>query len=112
MTLHGWELRPGTLVTPAIALVHRRPSLYPDPLRFDPDRFLSFKPAAWEWLPFGGGLRRCIGAAFAMYEMKMVLAAILSRVEMRLATDDVRVVRRSITLTPSGGLPIVVQRAA
>jgi cytochrome P450 len=91
-----------------VYLVSRRPSLYPDPERFVPSRFLTFKPAPWEWLPFGGGLRRCIGAAFAMYEMKMVLAAILARVDAHLATPDVRVKRRGVTLAPSEGLPVIV----
>jgi cytochrome P450 len=104
----GLDLAPGTVVAPSVHLVSRRPSLYPEPERFLPDRFLTFKPAPWEWLPFGGGLRRCIGQAFAIYEMKMVLAAILARIDARLATNDVRVSRRAITLTPSGGLPIVV----
>ena len=75
MTFGKLELPAMVIVAPAIYLVHRRPSLYPEPARFNPDRFLTFKPAPWEWLPFGGGLRRCIGAAFAVYEMKMVLAA-------------------------------------
>jgi cytochrome P450 len=104
----GVELPAGALVAPSIYLVHRRPSLYPEPERFRPERFLDFKPAAWEWLPFGGGIRKCVGAAFAMYEMKMVLAAILPRVEMRLALDRVREVRRTITVTPERGLPVVV----
>ena len=102
------DLPAGAIVAPSIYLVHRRPSLYPEPERFRPERFLDLKPAAWEWLPFGGGLRRCIGAAFAMYEMKMVLAATLPRVEMRLATDRVRYVRRAITITPEGGLPVAL----
>jgi cytochrome P450 len=102
------ELPAGALVAASIYLVHRRPSLYPEPARFRPERFLGFKPAAWEFLPFGGGLRKCVGAAFALYEMKMVLAATLPRVEMRLANDRVRNVRRSITITPEGGLPVVV----
>jgi cytochrome P450 len=59
-------------------------------------------------LPFGGGLRRCIGAAFAQYEMKMVLSALLPRVDMRLADEDVRPVRRAVTLAPSRGLEVVV----
>jgi cytochrome P450 len=95
-------------VAPAIYLVHRRPSLYPRPREFDPRRFRAFKPAAWEFLPFGGGLRKCVGAAFAIYEMKMVLATLLPRVEMHLARTDVRATRRSITLTPSNGLPVIV----
>ena len=102
------ELPAGALVTPAIHLVHQRPSLYPDPSGFRPERFLGWKPAPWEYLPFGGGLRRCIGAAFAVYEMKMVLAALLTRVDMQLATDRVRPVRRAVTIAPSGGLRVVV----
>jgi cytochrome P450 len=103
------DLPAGTQVAPSIYLVHRRPSLYPDPARFRPERFLDVKPAAWEWLPFGGGLRKCIGAAFAMYEMKMVLGALLPRVEMRLASERVGTARRGITITPEGGLPVIVE---
>ena len=91
-----------------IYLVHRRSSLYPEPALFRPERFLDMKPAPWEWLPFGGGLRKCVGAAFAIYEMKMVLSAMLPRVEMRLASDRVRYTRRGITITPEGGLPVFV----
>jgi cytochrome P450 len=104
------DLPAGTFVAPSIYLVHRRPSLYPDPTRFRPERFLDLKPAAWEWLPFGGGLRKCVGASFAMYEMKMVLAAMLPRVEMRLAKEPVGYVRRSITITPRRGLPVILLR--
>lgn len=104
----GWDLPTGVVIAPAIPLVHRDATLYPNPERFDPDRFRTFKPAPWEWIPFGGGMRRCIGAAFAVYEMKMVLATILPRVDMKLATDKIKIVRRSITLTPSGGLPVIV----
>ncbi len=108
--LGGMDLPAGSVVAPAIHLVHRRPELYADPDRFNPERFLSFKPRPWEWIPFGGGLRRCIGAAFALYEMKMVLAAFLDRVDARLATDRIRVVRRGVTIAPSEGMPIVVMR--
>jgi cytochrome P450 len=108
MKIGGRDLPAGTSVAPAIYLVHQREDLYPDPRSFRPDRFLTFKPTPSEWLPFGGGLRRCIGAAFAIYEMKMVLASMLPRVDARLESDDVRVARRGITISPSGGLPIVV----
>jgi len=108
MTIGGLDLPRGTAVAPSIYLVHRRPSLYPEPARFHPERFLTFKPAAWEWLPFGGGIRKCIGASFAVYEMKMVLATLLPRVSMRLDVERVRNVRRAITITPEGGLPVVV----
>jgi cytochrome P450 len=101
------DLPAGAVVAPCVYLVHMRPSLYPEPKRFRPERFLTFKPSPSEWLPFGGGLRRCIGAAFAVYEMKMVLASVLPRIDARLAKGDVRMTRRGITLTPSGGLPIV-----
>lgn len=108
-TFGGLALPAGVRVAAAIHLVHRNPSLYPEPARFRPRRFASFRPAPWEWIPFGGGLRRCVGAAFALYEMKMVLAALLPRVDLRLATDRVRAVRRGVTVAPSGGLPVVVE---
>jgi cytochrome P450 len=104
----GVTIDKGNVVACAIYLVHRRSSLYPEPRRFLPDRFATFKPASWEWLPFGGGLRRCVGAAFALFEMKMVLAALLPRVTAHLARARVDPVRRGITLMPSGGLPVVV----
>jgi cytochrome P450 len=105
----GLDLPAGVFVAPSIYLVHRRPSLYAEPERFRPERFLGLKPAAWEWLPFGGGLRKCVGAAFALYEMKMVLASVLPRIDMHLASPGrVRTVRRGITITPGGGLPVVV----
>jgi cytochrome P450 len=101
------DLPAGTAVAPCVYLVHRRTSIYPEPTSFRPERFLTFKPSPSEWLPFGGGLRRCIGAAFAMYEMKMVLAAVLPRIDARLA-GEVHLVRRGITLAPSGGMPVVL----
>jgi cytochrome P450 len=107
-TLGGLRLPQGAMVAPAVYLVHHRPSLYPEPNRFHPERFATFRPSPSEWMPFGGGLRKCIGAAFAVYEMKMVLAAFLARVDASLATDRVRAVRRGVTITPSEGLPIVV----
>ncbi len=103
------DLPVGTVIAPCIYLTQRRPSLYPEPDRFDPDRYRSFKPSVSEWFPFGGGARRCIGAAFATYEMKMVLATVLSRVHLALSPGyRPKVVRRSITLTPSAGLPVIM----
>jgi cytochrome P450 len=104
----GMDLPAGAMVAPAIYLVHRRPSLYPEPEAFRPERFFGLKPAAWEFLPFGGGVRKCVGAAFALFEMKMVLGTLLPRVDMRLATDAIRPVRRAVTIAPSEGVPVIV----
>ncbi|HVY47809.1 MAG TPA: cytochrome P450, partial [Minicystis sp.] len=102
----GWELPARVAVMPSIYLVHRRPDLYPNPTRFDPDRFVGVKPSPYAWFPFGGGIRRCVGMAFALYEMKMVLASIVHRTRLALDGPPVRVVRRSITLAPSDGLRV------
>src|SRR6185295_1776065 len=108
----GYDLKVGSAVLPSIYLAQRRPEAYPNPTRFDPDRFLSGKLSPYEWFPFGGGIRRCVGMAFALYEMKMVLAAIVRRTRLALKPGTrVRPVRRSVTLSPSDGLPVVaVQR--
>jgi cytochrome P450 len=107
----GWDLPAKTAVVCSIYLAHRRPEAYPEPERFDPERFLGTKLSPYEFLPFGGGVRRCIGMAFALYEMKMVLATVLSRAALRLANDrPIRAVRRAITLTPSGGMRVVLVR--
>lgn len=109
MTLRGFEVRPGTVLAPCIYLAHHRPDAFPEPYRFDPRRFLRDKPTSFELFPFGGGGRRCIGAAFATYEMKMIFAVVLSRLSLRRASSrPTSVVRRSITLAPSEGLPLVV----
>jgi cytochrome P450 len=106
----GHDLPAGTMVAPSIYLVHRRPSLYPEPGRFRPERFLGFRPAPHEYFPFGGGLRRCIGAAFAIQEMKMIMAAILDGTDLGLAPGyRERVKRRGVTLTPSEGMPVVLR---
>jgi cytochrome P450 len=103
----GYELPKGTGVVASIYLAHRREQAFPAPESFDPERFLRRKPAPYEWYPFGGGNRRCIGMAFALYEMKMVLARIFTRTRPRLdPRAEIRVVRRAITLTPSGGVRV------
>ena len=92
-------------------LTHRRPDLWPDPERFDPDRFLRAKPAPNTFFPFGGGARTCLGAAFASYEMKVVLARVLERAELRVTPGYTpRSVRRAVTLGPSKGMPVVLDR--
>jgi cytochrome P450 len=112
-TIGGYALPAGTGVLCSIYLAQRRPSVYPDSGRFDPDRFIGKKLTPYEFFPFGGGVRRCIGMAFALYEMKMVLARVLARARLRLAkSGSIRVIRRSITLAPAGGLPVVLDRRA
>lgn len=109
MTIGGYEIPKGMGVVCSIYLAHRRPEAYPDPTRFFPDRFLQKKVTPAEFFPFGGGVRRCIGMAFALYEMKMVTAQLLLRTRMTLASKKpIKVERRSITLTPSEGLPVKV----
>jgi cytochrome P450 len=110
MRVGGWDLPSGTPVLLSIYLVQRRPDIYPDPTRFDPDRFLRQKFAPSEWFPFGGGIRRCIGVAFALFEMKIVLASVLARTVMRLPRfSRIRPVRRAITVAPSDGMPVILE---
>ena len=111
MRIGGWDLPAGVIAAPSIYLAHRRPERWPKPDEFDPDRFLHSRPTPYEFFPFGGGTRRCLGMAFALYEMRVVLRTILSRVSLRAAgKSKTRIVRRSITLAPSGGVPVVVER--
>ncbi len=106
----GYTLPAGVTVAPCIYLVHRNPSVYPDPAAFRPERFLEQPAGTYTWIPFGGGVRRCIGGSFAVFEMKTVLAAIAGRISLT-AVDPrpERVVRRAITLTPSRGAEVVAQ---
>lgn len=106
--LGRWTLPVGTRVAPSIYLLGHRPDAYPDPFAFRPERWIGAKPDPYTWLPFGGGVRRCIGMAFAQFEMRIVLQTILSRIRLRLAGPEARVVRRGITLAPSGGTRVVV----
>jgi cytochrome P450 len=107
--LGGYELPAGTVVMPAIYLAHTRPDVYPDPYEFRPERFLDGGPENFAWIPFGGGTRRCIGAAFAEFEMRVVLSTILRRATLRPASDrPERMVRRNVTLSPRGGTPAIL----
>lgn len=107
----GYEFEAGAILVPCIYLAHRRQKTYLNPGIFQPERFIDRKYSSYEYLPFGGGSRGCIGTAFSMYEMKLVLGTILSRFELLLAdTRPVHPVRRGITLVPSGGVPMVVMR--
>jgi unspecific monooxygenase len=100
----GYQFEPGTFLAPCVYLTHQREDIYPQPKRFKPERFLERQFSPYEYLPFGGGNHRCIGMAFASFEMKLVLATVLSRYEMAIAHNHtVRPVRRGVTLAPSSG---------
>lgn len=113
LRLGGRDFPAGVAVAPSIYLLHRSAKIWPDPERFDPDRFLDSKPAPWEFLPFGGGHRRCLGQAFAVYEIKMVLATVLQAMIVRPAPGyGVKVVRRGIAFAPSDQTPVVFESAS
>ncbi len=106
----GLSLPTGTDVTPAIWLAHTRAASFPDPYAFRPERFLGSAPPTYAWVPFGGGVRRCLGAAFAELEMRVVLAAVLRRRALRPVTAPPRaerVARRNVTFSPAGGTRLV-----
>jgi len=103
------HLPAGTDVTPAIWLAHTRADSYPEPFAFRPERFLEEAPDTYAWIPFGGSIRRCIGAAFAEFEMRIVLREVLGRCELRKASPvPERIGRRNITLSPRDGTPVVL----
>jgi cytochrome P450 len=110
VSLCGQELEPGTSVRGSIYLTHQREDLYPEPKRFKPERFLERQFSAYEYLPFGGGARRCIGMAFAQFEMKVVLAKILSNLDLALVDDgDVKPKRRGLVSGPDKSVQMVVK---
>ena len=109
--LGGYTIPPGVTVMPSIALIHRRPDVYPDPDEFRPERFLERPPGTYTWIPFGGGVRRCLGASFSMLEMRIVLSTLLSRVGIRAAEPEPETAkRRVISLPPSRGGRVVLKR--
>jgi cytochrome P450 family 110 len=109
--LTGLFLEPGTVVTGCIYLAHRRKDVYPDPEEFKPDRFLERHYSPFEFLPFGGGIRRCIGMAFAQFEMKLVLSSILARFDLaRADARPVRQTRRGLVSGPSPFRMIIRKR--
>ncbi len=108
--LGGWRLPAGTLVLPAIAAVHVRPDLYPSPQEFRPERFLDGHAESYTWIPFGGGVRRCIGASFAQVEMRVVLREVLRRVRLRAPSARAeRAQVRHVTVVPARGCRVVVE---
>jgi cytochrome P450 len=111
MEIGGRLLPAGVTVAPSIYLLHRRPDVYPDPRAFRPERFLERPPGTYTWIPFGGGVRRCLGASFAQFEMKVVLRELVTRLELRAARPQgERRVRRAIIFAPERGGEIVAAR--
>jgi cytochrome P450 len=107
--LGGYALPAGASVTPCIHLVHRDPAIYPEPERFRPERFLETPPGTYTWIPFGGGIRRCLGAAFAQFEMAVVLEELVKRHQIRPANPKPeRPFRRAITETPRHDAEVVL----
>ena len=108
--LLGYSLPPGKVLIPCVYLTHHREDLYPEPKQFKPERFLERKYSNYEFLPFGGGSRRCIGDAFSIYEMKLVLATILSNYKLELAEEKpVKPQRRGVNITPAGDVKMVMK---
>ncbi len=111
-TIGGYELPAGTFVLPAIAALHHREDVFPAPGELRPERFLDAKADNYAWIPFGGGIRRCIGAAFAEYEMRTILREFVERAELEAVDPKPERVRvRNITLAPAKGGRVVLRGA-
>jgi cytochrome P450 len=116
MRVGAHTLPPGTRVAPCIYLTNRDPHVYAEPLQFRPERFLANPPETFSWIPFGGGIRRCIGAAFAQMEMGLILRTVLSELDPKVPKHSrgwrrgewIR--RRPITLVPAAGARVVWER--
>jgi cytochrome P450 len=112
VTIGGFTYPPGVVLLASAYLVHHDPELYEDPYAMRPERFLDEPPGTYTWIPFGGGRRRCLGAPFAIQEMKIVLAATLRRFELRPAGPPETTRRRSITFSPSHGATVMLRSRA
>jgi cytochrome P450 len=113
--LNGYVIPPGVEINPSIRVIHRREDLYPAAGQFRPERFLvqeQDRPDTYTWIPFGGGTRRCLGASFALLEMRIVLDRVLERTALRPADPKpAKVQFRAITLAPRGGVRVVQDRS-
>ena len=112
VTVGGFTYPPGVVLLASAYLVHHDPELYENPDAMRPERFLEQPPGTYTWIPFGGGRRRCLGASFAIAEMKIVLAAVLRRFELEPAGAPETTRRRSITFSPSGGATVILRARA
>jgi cytochrome P450 len=110
LSIGGFRIPAGATVMPAIGLVQSDPEHHPAPARFDPERFVGSQPAANTWIPFGGGLRRCLGAGFSLLESAVVFEAVLGRFDVRADRRPEEPRARNITLAPSGGATVTLTR--
>jgi cytochrome P450 len=111
MELGGYQIPVGTTVAPCVHLVHRRPELYPEPLRFRPERFLERPAGTYTWIPFGGGVRRCLAASYAQLLMKQVIGTVLSEVDLQPAEPrSERAIKSAIAFVPHRHATVVVAR--
>ncbi|HEV7774014.1 MAG TPA: cytochrome P450 [Conexibacter sp.] len=110
ITIGDWTYPEGVVLIGGAYAVHHDPEIYPDPYAFRPERFLGRKPGTYTWLPFGGGRRRCLGASFALLEMRLVLRAAAERFTLAPAGPRARPRRRMITITPGDGARVLVTR--
>ncbi len=110
VTIGGWTYPEGVVLIGGSYMVHHDPSIYPDPYAFRPERFLGRKPGTYTWLPFGGGRRRCLGASFALLEMRLVLRAAAERFTLSAPGPRPRPARRMITIVPGDGARVVLRR--
>ena len=110
ISLCGYQLEAGTIIMGSIYLTHQREDIYPQPEKFNPERFLEKQFSPYEFLPFGGGARRCIGLAFAQMEMKLILAKVLKTWSMKLVnTDEIKPQRRGLVTGPNGPINLEIQ---
>jgi cytochrome P450 len=112
VTLRGHEVPAGTFLVPNVYMAQRHPDYWEDPEAFEPRRFLDKKPDPYAWLPFGGGARRCIGMAFALQEMRVVLATMLSELRLAPVGKPARLTLRSFLFAPKGGTRVMVESLA
>jgi cytochrome P450 len=111
MQLGGYTIPPDTIVAPCVYLMHRRADLYPQPRSFQPERFLGDAAGTYTWIPFGGGVRRCVAVVFAQLEMKRVIQTVLSEVELRpAASRSEGAARSSVSFAPDGGATVIATR--
>ena len=108
--LGDYAVKADSPVAMSILLLHHREDLYPDPLTFRLERFLDYKPGTYEWIPFGGGIRRCLGATLAMAEQRVVLEAVMRRTDLEAPDPEPeRALHRNVTMIPAEGGQVILR---